>query len=240
MLRVENLWISYGNIMALKGVNIEVHEKEIVTLIGSNGAGKTTTLMGISNLIRKRSGRITFYDWDITNEKPHRIVQMGLCHVPEGRQIFPYLTVEENLRMGVFGNYHLRNKRRVLEESLEQVYMLFPILRERRKQLGGTLSGGEQQMLAIGRGLMLQPKLMMLDEPSLGLAPVIVEQIFELLLRIREMGTTILLIEQNANMALQIADRGYVLELGQIVLSGKAKDLAFDSRVKSAYLGLSC
>ncbi|MEO0277675.1 MAG: ABC transporter ATP-binding protein [candidate division WOR-3 bacterium] len=239
MLSVENLWIAYGSIVALKGVSFFVQDREIVTLIGSNGAGKSTTLMGISNLVRKLSGRVVFRDTDITTEKPHRIVQMGLCHVPEGRQIFPYLTVEENLLMGVFGNPRLRVEKGALKESLERVYALFPVLWERRNQQGGTLSGGEQQMLAIGRGLMLQPKLMMLDEPSLGLAPVVVEQIFELLLRIREMGTTILLIEQNASVALQIADRAYVLELGKIVLSGKARELIYDPRVKSAYLGLS-
>lgn len=239
MLKVENLSIAYGNIVALKGISFSVQEGEIVTLIGSNGAGKSTTLMGISGLVPKQSGKVFFRNHDITNEKPHQIVRMGLCQVPEGRQIFPYLTVEENLLIGVFGNQRLKEDGRLLRENLERVYALFPVLRERRKQQGGTLSGGEQQMLAIGRGLMLQPKLMMLDEPSLGLAPVIVEQIFDLLLRIRDMGTTILLIEQNANMALQIADRAYVLELGRITLSGRARDLASDPRVKSAYLGLS-
>ncbi len=239
MLRVENLSIAYGNIVALKGISFFVQDGEIVTLIGSNGAGKSTTLMGISGLVQKQSGKVFFGNHDITNEKPHQIVRMGLCHVPEGRQIFPYLTVEENLLIGVFGNQRLKEDGQLLCENLERVYALFPVLRERRKQQGGTLSGGEQQMLAIGRGLMLQPKLMMLDEPSLGLAPVIVEQIFNLLLRIRDMGTTILLIEQNANMALQIADRAYVLELGRITLSGRACDLVSDPRVKSAYLGLS-
>uniref|UniRef100_A0A7V4TF08 ABC transporter ATP-binding protein n=1 Tax=Candidatus Caldatribacterium saccharofermentans TaxID=1454753 RepID=A0A7V4TF08_9BACT len=236
MLVVENLWVAYGGIVALKGISFEVQQQEIVALIGSNGAGKSTTLMSISNLVKKQSGRVVFCGEDITYEKPHVIVRKGLCHVPEGRRIFPYLTVEENLIMGMFGNP--QKEKGVVQENLDRVYRLFPRLKERRKQPGGTLSGGEQQMLAIGRGLMLSPKLMMLDEPSLGLAPIVVEQIFELILSIRNMGTTILLIEQNANMALQIANRAYVLEVGKIVLSGNAQELLCDPRVVGAYLGV--
>lgn len=236
MLTVNNLHLHYGFIHALKGISFEVQPKEIVTLIGSNGAGKTSILMAISNLARKSGGNIIFQGNDITEAEPSTIVKQGICHVPEGRLIFPYLTVEENLIMGDFGNTAPRPKHR--SENLDQVYQLFPRLKERRRQNGGTLSGGEQQMLAIGRGLMLDPKLIMLDEPSLGLAPIIVEQIFELILKIRDWGKTILLIEQNAQMALEIADRGFVIENGRITLSGTARQLATDSRVIAAYLGI--
>lgn len=236
MLKVENLHVHYGVIEAIKGIDFEVREKEIVTLIGSNGAGKTSTLMSLSNLVKKSGGTVFFDGNDITEAEPSVIVKKGICHVPEGRLIFSYLTVEENLIMGDFGNTNPNPNR--IKENMEQVYQLFPRLKERRKQNGGTLSGGEQQMLAIGRGLMLDPKLIMLDEPSLGLAPIIVEQIFELILKIRDWGKTILLIEQNAYMALQIADRAYVMENGLINLSGPAKELANDPQVASAYLGI--
>ncbi|HYH04258.1 MAG TPA: ABC transporter ATP-binding protein, partial [Bacillota bacterium] len=229
MLSVSNLQLHYGFIHALKGISFEVQPKEIVTLIGSNGAGKTSILMAISNLVSKSGGKITFFGNEITQTEPSDIVKKGICHVPEGRLIFPDLTVEENLIMGDFGNTDPNPKR--LSENLHQVYQLFPRLKERRKQNGGTLSGGEQQMLAIGRGLMLDPKLIMLDEPSLGLAPIIVEQIFELILKIRDWGKTILLIEQNAHMALQIADRGFVVENGTVTLRGKAEELANDPKV---------
>lgn len=233
MLKVENLHVHYGNIEALKGVSFEVNDGEIVTLIGSNGAGKSTTLLAISNLVKKSAGQVSFLGADITHQDPSEIVRHGVCHIQEGRHIFPYLTVEENLIMGSYGNPDQRR----FKGNLATVYELFPRLCERRRQNGGTLSGGEQQMLAIGRGLMLDPKLVMLDEPSLGLAPILVEQIFELIMQIREQGKTILLIEQNASMALQISDRGYVLETGKINMAGAAEDLETDPRVKSVYLG---
>lgn len=236
MLKVEDLYVNYGNIAAVQGISFQIKAKEIVTLIGSNGAGKTSTLRTISNLVSKSGGRVIFKGKDITDYEPSEIVQLGMCHVPEGRHIFPYMTVEENLKMGDFGNTKEIKDR--VKENLIQVYDLFPRLKERRKQNGGTLSGGEQQMLAIGRGLMLNPDLIMLDEPSLGLAPILIEQIFEQFIKIREWGKTILLIEQNANMALQIADRGYVLETGKIIHSGKADVLIDDPQVASAYLGI--
>lgn len=236
MLEINDLKVNYGNIAALHGISFDIEEKEIVTLIGSNGAGKTSILRSISNLVPKSGGSVDYKGDDITHMEPSRIVRKGICHVPEGRHIFPYLTVEENLIMGDFGNTSEKANR--IKDNLEMVYELFPRLEERRKQDGGTLSGGEQQMLAIGRGLMLEPDLVMLDEPSLGLAPIIVEQIFELIEEIRDMGKTILLIEQNANMALQVADRGYVLETGQIILAGDAKDLINNPEVAKAYLGI--
>lgn len=236
MLKVDNLWVHYGNIAALQGVSFEVAEREIVTLIGANGAGKSSALKSISNLVQKSAGKVTLRGEDITGLEPSKIVKKGICHVPEGRLIFPYLTVEENLRMGDFGNAQPRANR--LPDNLARIYQLFPRLKERRKQNGGTLSGGEQQMLAIGRGLMLEPELVMLDEPSLGLAPVIVEQIFELILTIRDWGKTVLLIEQNANMALQISDRGYVLETGRVILADAAANLAGNPMVAAAYLGI--
>lgn len=236
LLKVENLYVHYDNIKAVKGISFEVKEKEIVTIIGSNGAGKTSILMAISNLIKKYKGKVLLMNEDITNLEPHRIVKKGICHIPEGRLIFPYLTVEENLIIGDFGNINPKSNR--VKKNMDMVFQLFPRLKGRRKQSGGTLSGGEQQMLAVGRGLMLEPKIIMMDEPSLGLAPILVEQIFELILKIRDLGKTILLIEQNANMALQIADRGYVLEIGKIRLSGTANELINNPEVAHAYLGV--
>ncbi|MCL2856276.1 MAG: ABC transporter ATP-binding protein [Oscillospiraceae bacterium] len=233
MLKIEGLHTYYGYIHALKGIDIEVGNGEIVSLIGSNGAGKTTTLGSIAGLVPSSQGRITFEGKDITNVPPHKLVQMGISLSPEGREVFPALTVEENLRLGA---YTKKDKDRT-DASFERVYDLFPRLKERVAQLAGTLSGGEQQMLAIGRALMCEPKLLLLDEPSLGLAPTLVAQIFALIEDINRQGTTILLIEQNANMALSVASRAYVLETGSIAMSGPAKELAVDPRVKEAYLG---
>lgn len=235
MLKVENLTVNYGYINALNNVNFEVNKGEIITLIGGNGAGKTTTLMSISNLVAKEAGRLTFKGEDITNLPAHKIVKMGLSHVPEGRKIFPALTVYENLIAGSLGNTDLKKPQ--INELVQKMYQLFPRLKERCDQGGGTLSGGEQQMLAIARGLMMDPDIIMLDEPSLGLAPIIVEEIFELILKIRDEGKTVLLIEQNASMALSIADRGYVLETGRVVLEGTGKELLNNSDVQKAYLG---
>ena len=236
ILKVENLTVYYGYINALSNVSIEVNEGEIITLIGGNGAGKTTTLMSISNLIEKTSGKVTFRSEDITRKAPDKIVKLGISHVPEGRKIFPQLTVYENLVAGTFGHPKM-NKQRIAELA-EENYALFPRLKERTKQPGGSLSGGEQQMLAIARGLMMDPELIMLDEPSLGLAPIIVEEIFELITKIREKGKTVLLIEQNASMALSIADRGYVLETGRVTITGTGKELLVNPEVKRAYLGV--
>ena len=233
MLKIEGLHTYYGYIHALKGIDIEVAAGEIVSLIGSNGAGKTTTLGSIAGLVPSSRGKITFEGKDITNAPPHQMVRMGISLSPEGREVFPALTVEENLRLGA---YTKADKARTAA-SFERVYALFPRLKERTAQLAGTLSGGEQQMLAIGRALMCEPKLLLLDEPSLGLAPTLVAQIFALIEDINRQGTTILLIEQNANMALSVAGRAYVLETGNITMSGPAKDLAVDPRVKEAYLG---
>ncbi len=233
LLALQRVHVHYGLIEALKGVSLTVEQGEIVTLLGANGAGKTSTLRAISGLVRPSAGRILLHDIDLTHRKPHEIVQFGVGHVPEGRRIFPRLSVEENLRLGAFT---IRD-RAELARRQEYVFTLFPRLAERRKQPGGTLSGGEQQMLAIGRALMMQPRILLLDEPSMGLAPVLVESIFEVLQRLNRDGTTILLVEQNARMALDIAHRGYVLETGQIVLSGSARDLANDPRVQAAYLG---
>ncbi len=235
LLRVDNLSVYYGYVNALQNVSIHVNEGEIITLIGGNGAGKTTTLMSISNLVDKAEGRVTFRGEDITRKAPDKIVKMGISHVPEGRKIFPQLTVYENLVAGTFGKPGTTKER--MNQLMEQNFVLFPRLKERAKQAGGSLSGGEQQMLAIARGLMMDPALIMLDEPSLGLAPIIVEEIFELILRIREGGTTVLLIEQNASMALSIADRGYVLETGKMTLTGTGAELAVNEDVKKAYLG---
>ena len=235
MLKVENLVVNYGYISALRGISFEVNEGEIITLIGSNGAGKTTTLTSISNIKKKESGKVTFKGVDITNLAPHKIVKMGMCHVPEGRRIFPALSVKENLIAGTFGNPGLKKEK--IQELLEEVYTLFPRLKERMNQDGGTLSGGEQQMLAIARGMMMDPDIIMLDEPSLGLAPIIVEEIFELIMKIRDNGKTILLIEQNASMALSIADRGYVMENGVITMTGKGQELLVNKDVQAAYLG---
>ena len=235
MLKIDHLSVNYGYITALTDISLEVKKGEIITLIGGNGAGKTTTMMSISNLVEKESGKIFFKDQDITNTAPDKIVKMGLAHVPEGRKIFPSLTVYENLQAGTLGNRKLTKGE--INDLIVQCYDLFPRLKERSTQGGGSLSGGEQQMLAIARGLMMDPELIMLDEPSLGLAPIVVEEIFELILKIRDMGKTVLLIEQNASMALSIADRGYVLETGSITLSGKGKELLVNPEVMRAYLG---
>ena len=235
ILKVSDLSVNYGYVAAVRNVHLQVCKNEIVTLIGSNGAGKTTTLMAISNLVEKTSGQILFDNEDIGKLPPDQVVRKGIAHVPEGRKIFPRLSVYENLLVGSLGNPKL--KKTEIEEQIEYIFFLFPRLKERRKQAGGSLSGGEQQMLAIGRGLMMKPELIMLDEPSMGLAPIIVEDIFELILKIRDTGKTILLIEQNASMALSIADRAYVLETGKITMEGKGSDLLNDENVKKVYLG---
>lgn len=235
MLKIENLVVNYGYINVLRGISFEVHKGEIITLIGSNGAGKTTTLNSISGLKKKESGKVFFKGENISNLAPHKIVKMGMCHVPEGRKIFPALTVKENLMAGTFGKPELKKDQ--IESLCEEIYTIFPRLKERMNQNGGTLSGGEQQMLAIARGMMMEPDIIMLDEPSLGLAPIIVEEIFELIQKIRDDGKTILLIEQNATMALSIADRGYVMENGEIIMDGKGQELLENERVQAAYLG---
>ena len=235
ILKVSDLSVNYGYVAAVRNVHLQVCKNEIVTLIGSNGAGKTTTLMAISNLVEKSSGQILFDNEDIGKLPPDQVVRKGIAHVPEGRKIFPRLSVYENLLVGSLGNPKL--KKTEIEEQIEYIFSLFPRLKERRKQAGGSLSGVEQQMLAIGRGLMMKPELIMLDEPSMGLAPIIVEDIFELILKIRDTGKTILLIEQNASMALSIADRAYVLETGKITMEGKGSDLLNDENVKKVYLG---
>jgi branched-chain amino acid transport system ATP-binding protein len=231
MLKITNLKVNYGGIEAVKGISFEVPDKSIVTLIGANGAGKSTTLRTISGLVKPGKGKIEFDGEDITGKTPEKIVSLGITMVPEGRKIFPDLTVLENLRIGAY----LRKDK--LDDDIEWVYSLFPRLRERSWQMGGTLSGGEQQMLAVGRALMSRPKLMMMDEPSLGLAPIIVRGIFDIIREINKQGITILLIEQNANMALQIADIGYVMETGRITMSGPGKELLKNEDVKAAYLG---
>ena len=235
ILKVSDLSVNYGYVAAVRNVHLQVCKNEIVTLIGSNGAGKTTTLMAISNFVEKSSGQILFDNEDIGKLPPDQVVRKGIAHVPEGRKIFPRLSVYENLLVGSLGNPKL--KKTEIEEQIEYIFSLFPRLKERRKQAGGSLSGGEQQMLAIGRGLMMKPELIMLDEPSMGLAPIIVEDIFELILKIRDTGKTILLIEQNASMALSIADRAYVLETGKITVDGKGSDLLNAENVKKVYLG---
>ncbi len=234
MLKIEGLHTCYGNIHALKGIDMEIGEGEIVSLIGSNGAGKSTTLNTVAGLVRASEGKITFQGKDITNVAPYNLVKLGISLAPEGREVFAALTVEENLRLGAF----IKKDRGQISASFGRVYDLFPRLKERISQLAGTLSGGEQQMLAIGRALMSEPKLLLLDEPSLGLAPNIVQMIFSLITDINRQGTTILLIEQNANMALSVSNRAYVLETGKITMSGDAKDLADDPRVKKAYLAM--
>jgi branched-chain amino acid transport system ATP-binding protein len=235
MLRIENLVVSYGGIEALKGINFEVEEGKIVTLIGANGAGKSTTLKAIVGLVKTKSGSITYLDKDLLNTKTMDIVRNGITLVPEGRRIFPNLTILENLKIGAF----FRKDEDNIKNDLEWVYSLFPILKERTWQLSGTLSGGEQQMLAVGRALMSRPKLMMMDEPSLGLAPLLVKEIFNIIQEIHKQGVTILLIEQNANAALHIADVGYVMETGRIILKGTGEELLSNSEVKKAYLGES-
>jgi branched-chain amino acid transport system ATP-binding protein len=234
VLEVENLNVYYGAIHALQGISFNVNEGEIVTLIGANGAGKSTTLRAISGLLRPRTGSIRFKGEDITIQPAERIVQMGISQVPEGRRIFAPLTVRENLMMGAF----TRTDREEIEQSLQRVFASFPRLKERVSQLGGTLSGGEQQMLATGRGLMSQPSLLLLDEPSMGLSPILVEEIFRIIREINRQGTSILLVEQNAHMALAVAHRAYVLETGRIVLSGTAREIRENPQVKTAYLGV--
>jgi branched-chain amino acid transport system ATP-binding protein len=233
ILRLENVHTFYGTIEALKGISLEVHEGEVVTLIGANGAGKSTTLRSINGLNTPREGTIVFQGKNITRRAPHDIVQMGISQSPEGRRLFPHMSVLENLEMGAFQ----RKDRSGIREDLDRVYSLFPRLAERKSQRGGTLSGGEQQMCAIGRALMARPKLLMLDEPSMGLAPIFVEKIFEIIGEINEQGTTILLVEQNALMALDAAQRGYVLETGKVALTDDAKSLRQNEQVRKTYLG---
>lgn len=231
VLKIDDIHVYYGAIHAIKGVSFEVNEGEIVALIGANGAGKSTILKTVSGLMHPRSGSIEFMGQDISHMEAYKLLRHGLAHVPEGRRIFLQMTVQENLEMGAF------TQKNVSKEDLDMVFSLFPRLEERRKQIAGTLSGGEQQMLAMSRALMSHPKLMMLDEPSMGLAPILVDQIFSIIKDLHKAGTTILLVEQNASKALQIADRAYVLETGNITLSGTGKELAMSDDVKKAYLG---
>ena len=233
LLELDNVKTYYGNIRALKGISIEVKEGEIVCLIGGNGAGKSTTLMTISGVLTPEEGDVIYQGQSIVSLRPDNIVQKGICQVPEGRMIFPMLTVMENLDLGAY----LRKDTDGIKKDLERVFGLFPILRERLKQAGGTLSGGEQQMLAIGRALMARPKLLLLDEPSLGLAPILVDTIFEIIREINNQGTTILLVEQNAQLALQFSHRGYVIETGEIALADTSAELLNNDQVKKAYLG---
>ena len=231
MLEVRDAVVRYGSIEALHGISFQIEVGEIVTLLGANGAGKSTTLRMLSGLRAPVSGKVTFEGRDITQVKAHEFAAMGISHVPEGRRIFPVMTVEENLEMGAFA------RRGALGDDLDEIYTIFPILKDRRKQLGSNLSGGEQQMLAIGRALMSKPRLLLLDEPSMGLAPMIIDQIFSIIKTIRENGTTIFLVEQNAAQALRLADRGYVMENGRIVFGESAADLLKDPRVRAVYLG---
>ena len=232
MLKVNDINVYYGAIHAIKGVSFQVSEGEVVTLIGANGAGKSTILNTVCGLLRSRTGSVEFLGKNLASLPAHKIVELGMAHVPEGRRIFQQMTVEENLEMGAY-----TQARSTIEPGLERVYGQFPRLKERRRQVAGTLSGGEQQMLAMGRGLMSGPRLLMLDEPSMGLAPILVEQIFEIIRQLHKAGVTILLVEQNAQMALSVADRGYVLETGKIVATGAGADLLRDETVKKAYLG---
>ncbi|MBE3036533.1 MAG: ABC transporter ATP-binding protein [Candidatus Atribacteria bacterium] len=233
MLKIHNLDVSYGPIRALKGISFEVKEGEIVTLIGANGAGKSTTLRTISNLLKPQVGSITFLNQDLLSVPAYDLVKLGIAHVPEGRIIFGPLTVQENLELAAWG----RRDKIAIQEDLNKVYDLFPLMKERKFQLGETLSGGEQQMLALGRGLMARAKLMLLDEPSMGLAPLLVQDIFRVIRQVNAEGTTILLVEQNAHMALEIAHRAYVLETGNIILEGPAHEVAKNPKVIKAYLG---
>lgn len=232
LLSVENLHVYYGAIHAVKDVSLHVQEGEIVTLIGANGAGKSTVLNTISGLLKPRSGKIQFMDHNVTGVAPNKIVQTGLVQCPEGRRVFARMTVEENLEMGAYTRPNGK-----FDENLEHVYELFPRLKERRTQVSGTLSGGEQQMLAIGRGIMAKPKLMMLDEPSLGLAPVIVTQVFDIIKEINQEGMAIMLIEQNAQKVLEFCDQAYIMQVGKVAISGKGRDLLEDNAVAAAYLG---
>ena len=231
MLKIDDIHVYYGAIHAIKGVSFEVGEGEIVALIGANGAGKSTILKTVSGLMHPRSGSISFCGEDIGRTDAYKLLRTGLAHVPEGRRIFQQMTVQDNLEMGAFIH------KEVNKDDLERVFNYFPRLKERRKQIAGTLSGGEQQMLAMSRALMSRPKLMMLDEPSMGLAPILIDQIFEIIKQLHKDGTTILLVEQNASKALEIADRAYVLETGKVILSGSGKELASSDEVKKAYLG---
>lgn len=233
MLEIKDLCVNYGVIKALKGISFEVNEGEVIALIGANGAGKTTTLHTLTGLLSAKSGSIVLDGKDITKTPAHKIVKMGIAHVPEGRRIFQNLSVLDNIRLGAF----IRKDKDGIAEDIEMVYKLFPRLEERKSQIAGTLSGGEQQMLAMGRALMSKPRIVVMDEPSMGLSPILVSEIFDIIESIRKQGTTVLLVEQNAKKALSISDRAYVLETGKIVLSGKASDLINDESVKKAYLG---
>ncbi|MEH6995873.1 ABC transporter ATP-binding protein [Neobacillus drentensis] len=233
MLNVNGIDVFYGNIQALKGVSLEINEGEIVTLIGANGAGKSTLLKTLSGLLKPKSGSIEYLGNSISGKAPQSIVKVGISHVPEGRRVFANMSVEENLELGAY----LRKDAAGIRKDIQSVYELFPRLQERRKQLSGTLSGGEQQMLAMGRAIMAKPKLLLLDEPSMGLAPLMVKTIFQIIEKINQDGTTILLVEQNANMALSVADRAYVIETGKVVISGTAAELQASEEIKKAYLG---
>ena len=233
MLEVRDLQVYYGMIHAIKGISFDVNQEEVIALIGANGAGKTTTLHTITGLLAPKSGSVLFEGKDITKVPAHKIVSMGMAHVPEGRRVFAELSVYENLKMGAY----TRKDKKEIEESLANVYKRFPRLEERKNQMAGTLSGGEQQMLAMGRALMSKPKIILMDEPSMGLSPIFVNEIFDIIRAVSESGTTVLLVEQNAKKALSISDRAYVLETGTITMSGKAKDLLEDEAVKKAYLG---
>jgi branched-chain amino acid transport system ATP-binding protein len=234
LLEVNNVFTYYGNICALKGISLQVEPGEIVCMIGSNGAGKTTTLKTICGLLKPQSGSVVFEGKDITHLPPHEVVRQGIAMVPEGRQVFSRLTVLENIEMGAY----IRNDQAAIKQDIEQVFVLFPRLAERRRQLSGTLSGGEQQMLAIARALMAKPRLLLLDEPSMGLAPILLENIFEKVLEINKIGTTVLLVEQNTLLALSVAQRGYVLQTGEICLQDSAENLKKNDMVRKAYLGM--
>ena len=233
MLEIKDLEVFYGMIQAIKGISFEVNQGEVIALIGANGAGKTTTLQTITGMLQAKKGHIIFEGTDITKVPGHKIVSMGMAHVPEGRRVFSHLTVYENLKLGAF----TRKDKNEIEETLQKVYNSFPRLEERKNQLAGTLSGGEQQMLAMGRALMSKPRIILMDEPSMGLSPIFVEEIFRIIREISAAGTTVLLVEQNAKKALSIADRAYVLETGNIVLSGDAEELMNNESIKKAYLG---
>lgn len=234
MLEINNLHVFYDNIHALKGISIKVNQGEVVSIIGANGAGKTTTLQTISGLVRSKNGTILFEGKDITKERAHNICKLGISQSPEGRRVFLKLAVKDNLKLG---QYTVKDSLENLEKDRAEFYKIFPRMSERKNQMAGTLSGGEQQMLAMGRALMSRPKLLILDEPSMGLSPLFVKEIFEVIKKLKEIGTTILLVEQNAKMTLSVSDRAYVLETGKIILEGNAKDLIHDDKVKKAYLG---